>query len=217
MKIAILSASPKMSSDSVSRFMAETAAKHFADRGIETMRIDVRESMKSNSCLQAFETMNEADALMFIFPLYIFCVPGLLMHFLQDYAGSRIENNKKIYAVVNCGFPDPKINAEALRVIRRFAAHTGNVYRFGTAFGSGGMIKGAQNAPFVKKAMEAFHRAIDLMAEDLHWEGNALSEDIDIAIRFPRIAYMFMGNRSWRQGAKKNGLRKRDLYRTPYS
>jgi multimeric flavodoxin WrbA len=217
MKIVILSASPKMSSDSVSQFMAEIAGKHFSNRGIETVCLDVRESMKNNSCSQAFATMNEADALMFVFPLYFFCIPGLLMHFLQDYVDSRDGKKKKIYAVVNCGLLDPKINAEALRVIGRFAAHTGNSYRFGVAFGCGGMLKGAQNAPFVKKALKAFHRAIDFMAEDLHCETNALSEDIYIAFRFPKIAYVFMGNRSWRQMAKKNGLIRRDLYRAPYA
>jgi NAD(P)H-dependent FMN reductase len=217
MKIAIISASPRISAGSVSGFIAEVAAKRFADSGIIAERIDVRNCMTNKGCDQAFAMMNGADALMFIFPLYFFCVPGLLMRFLQDYADANPGTSKAIYAVVNCGFPEPKINAEALRVIARFAAHTGNHYRFGAAFGSGGMLHDAQNTPFIKKAMKAFDKTISLMAEDMQQKERSLSQDTYISIRFPRIAYVWMGNRSWRQMAKRNGLSKEDLYRTPYA
>jgi multimeric flavodoxin WrbA len=216
MRIAIISASPKMSSDSVSRFIADAAAKRFDQKSLETVRLDVRQSMKNNGCVQAYSIMRDADALLFVFPLYFFCAPGLLMRFLQDYAEGQDGKRKKIYAIVNCGLSDPKLNSEVLRVMGRFAAYTGNIYRFGAAFDNGGMLEGAQNTPFVKKAMEAFNCAIDCMAEDVQQDKSMHQEDIYIALRFPRFAFVFMGNLMWRKLAKRNGLRRDDLRHAPY-
>ena len=93
--------------------------------------------------------MREADALLIVFPLYFFCLPGMLTQYLDDYAQFIGVKGKtqKVYTIVNCGFPEPEINTEAIRVMQSFSRHVGASFRFGIGFGSGGMILGAQQAP----------------------------------------------------------------------
>jgi len=54
------------------------------------------------------------------------------------------------------------------------------------------------------------------MAEDTFSSGNKPIRDILISMRFPRKLYFLMGGFGWNSGAKRNGLKKEDLYRKPY-
>lgn len=70
--------------------------------------------------------MLHADALIFVFPLYIFCLPAILMRFLQDYRRYLTDHTNEtgrmlVYAIVNCGFQESDINSEAVRVVRSFS------------------------------------------------------------------------------------------------
>lgn len=210
----LISASPRTINQTTSVFLSVIAEKRLAAEGISAQRIDVRKSLKTD--MQAdFAAMSAADALIFIFPLYFFCVPGMLMQFLQDYAVHRAahpgNDMQRVYAVVNCGFPEPEINTEAIRVIERFSRHIGATFGFGVGIGGGGMLEAAKDAPFMKAVFTGLDDAIARMAQGMG-EQNAM-----LAPRFPRRLYFMAGNMGWKQMARKNGLKKKDLYRKPYA
>jgi hypothetical protein len=145
------------------------------------------------------------------------------MRFLQDYHQYRAEHPEKGkkakgYAVVNCGFPEPEINEEAVRVIRSFSQKIEADFRFGVLIGSGGLISGAKDAPFMKKTMEKITGAFETMKSDVLEISQAerTAENIYITPNFPRRLYLFMGSTGWRMMARKNGLKRKDLYRRPY-
>jgi putative NADPH-quinone reductase len=84
---------------------------------------------------QRLQTMLEADSLVIIFPLYIYSLPGILMRFLQDFYAyylvrSGVSKVRKVFAVINCGFPEPEIcsggrrssKASARKSARSFAS-----------------------------------------------------------------------------------------------
>lgn len=215
-KTIILSASPKKGEPSVSASLAELAKAQFENAGLKADIIDVGQSLKNSE--PVFEAMRSADAMLIIFPLYFFCLPGMLMRFLEDYAASAgaKQAGQKIYTIVNCGFPEPGINEEAIRVTKSFAHHTEGEFGFGVAFGSGGMALGAKDAPFMKKPMGDIINAMDRMASEIVQNTSASSETLCIGVSIPRWMYFLGGNVGWHQMAKKNGLKKRDLYRTPY-
>lgn len=217
-KMIILSASPKKGEPSVSNLLSDMSKEKFSSSGIQADIIDVRKTLTGQSCTPAYETMREADGLLIVFPLYIFCMPAMLTHFLEDYAqyiGSQGQP-QKVYTIVNCGFPEPEINEEAIRVIQSFSRHVGACFRFGIGVGSGGMIMGAKEAPFMKKAMTTLSSAFDLMAKDMCDDHLPPLKNAYIRVSFPRRLYYFCGNLGWRQLAKQNGLKKSDLYRQPY-
>ncbi len=215
-KVTILSASPKKGEPSVSAYLSELAKEQIEKSGLKADIIDVGKALKN--CEPAFEAMRSADAMLIIFPLYFFCMPGMLTRFLEDYAKSdgQKRSGQKIFTVVNCGFPEPQINEEAIRVIRSFAKHIGADFGFGVAFGSGGMVLGAKDAPFMRKTMSDFISALDQMTADIQQDKQASSHTVYIGVKIPRWMYFLGGNIGWRQIAKMNGLKKNDLYRTPY-
>jgi len=164
-----------------------------------------------------------ADAIIISFPLYYFCLPGMLTRFLVDYqtyctARGKLNKQVKVYAIVNCGFPEPEINLEAVRVIQSFSRHLNAEFRFGVLIGGGSMMVAAKEAPFMKKAVQKLNSAFTSMAVDIQAENFTTMESIYIEAKYPfsRPLYYFMGGRGWITMARKNGLKKKELYRKPY-
>lgn len=216
--VVIISASPKIGEDTVSGALADMAKNQFSD-DVSVSMVDVRKSFSGRQNDKNFDIMLEADALIFIFPLYIFCLPGILMRFLQDYALYRQQHpnprSPKVYAAVNCGFPEAWINEEAVRVIKSFSKHIGARFRFGILIGGGGMLLGTKDAPFMKKTLAKISEAFRNVAVDIA-DGEVPQKDFYIEMNFPSKLYLFMGNMGWKQLAKRYGLKKKDLYARPY-
>lgn len=219
--IVFISASPKIKEKSVSGFLANMAGDSITGN-VEKIFINVRQSINKHKTIEDFKKISQADALIIAFPLYVFCLPGILMRYLEDYhkflneTGKTSNSKTKVYAIVNCGFPEPDINQEAMDVIRSFCRHIGADFRFGLLIGGGGMLLQAKDAPFMKKTMRNLENAFQTIALDLENDQNEEKDDIRISMNFPRRLYFFMGDRGWVSIARKHGLKKKDLYRKPY-
>jgi multimeric flavodoxin WrbA len=219
--IVFLSASPKAEEESATGLLVEMAGDRIEDGVAVKTFIDVRQSFKKHSTLEDFEKMSKADALVIAFPLYVFCMPGILTRFLQDYYQYIMESGKssgrlKVYAIVNCGFPEPGINIEAVRVIRSFSSHIGARFRFGILIGGGGILVGQKGKSVMKKTVRKLNNAFTEIATDISSELPTAVENIHIDTGISRFLYLFIGNLSWPWLARKNGLKKKDMYRQPY-
>ena len=218
----LISASPKAKQEkALSEYFSSLGESHIKSSQIHVSRINVYKSMVKGHTEEEFKVMADADALIVIFPLYFFCLPGMLMRFLQDYekylAVQENETKKAlVFAVINCGFPEPEINEEAVRVIESFSQKVGAEFRFGVLIGGGGMIVGAKEAPFMKRTMAKIVSAFELMKDDISANCRSACENIYIKVNFPRKLYFFMGNCGWSSSARRYGLKKKDLYRKVY-
>ncbi len=217
--VVFLSGSPKVKQDeAVSDFLAKRGAKLLADESLDARVICVRETLLHHQTEDAFAAVQNADAIVVIFPLYFFCMPAMLTRFLQDFAVRYPVASKKtnVYAIVNCGFPEPEINLEAMRVIDSFSRHTGRTFGGGTLVGCGGMLLAAQQAPFMKPLFEEIDGLFSRIHQDLNGQEPAKTLLSNTAAKFPRFLYFLAGNSGWHMAARKNGLRSNDLKRKPY-
>lgn len=219
-KVILINGSPRLEEKTASAGFLAHVKVILKDDEYEKQFICVRKSLKDGPEAD-YAGMLKADAIIFAFPLYIFCLPGLLMRFLEDYVKYSNEHGgqkrpAKVYAIVNCGFPEPEINMEAIRVIGCFSRHIGARFRFGVLVGGGPMISSAEGIGPVKKAYEKLDAGILAIADDIRGESSQALPNILIKPSFPRRLYLLMGSMGWKQQAKKNGLRKADLYRRPY-
>ncbi len=218
--IVILSASPKPTkSTAASAFLAEMFASRVEGAEVAAEIINVRESITKNQTAIAYQKMTNADAIVFIFPLYVFCLPGILIRFLQDFETYVNENGRlfketRLYAIINCGFAEPEINLEAAHVIKSFSQKVGAAYGFSILIGSGGMLQSTLNAPFMKKTKERLNSAFDSIKHSVLQPGAA--SDVYISAGIPAKIYYAIASISWRYTIKKNGLKQKDLYRKPY-
>jgi multimeric flavodoxin WrbA len=171
-RVVLISASPKASEKSTSGLLTAMLEETMKTAGLDVSRVDVRKSLLKGQTEAGFAAMLHADALVVTFPLYIFCLPGILMRFLQDYDAFRSKRpdnagEKRVYTVVNCGFAEADINQEAVRVIQSFSRKTNTLFRFGIMIGGGGMLQEAKDAPFMRKTLAVLNGAFKMMAEDI--------------------------------------------------
>ncbi len=217
--VVLLNASPKVNQEeAVSQFLAYRGKACLKDDSLNVQVISVRETLLHRKTEETFLTVQQADALVAIFPLYFFCMPALLTRFLQDFVAQypAAEKQTNVYAIVNCGFPEPEINLEAMRVIESFCQHTGRTFGGGLLVGCGGMMLGAQQAPFMKPIFQAIDGLFFRVKLDLESDKPAGKTLLSVAAKFPRFLYFLCGNSGWHMAARKNGLRSKDLYRRPY-
>ena len=217
--VVFLSGSPKVKQDeAVSDFLAKRGAQMLANDSLETRVISVREALLHRQTEDAFAAVQNADAIVVILPLYFFCMPAMLTRFLQDFAVRYPAASKKanVYAIVNCGFPEPEINLEAMRVIESFCRHTDRTFGGGNLVGCGGMLLGAQQAPFMKPLFEEIDGLFSRVAKELESIEPVKTILSNIAVKFPRFLYFLAGNSGWHLAARQNHLRSKDLYRRPY-
>jgi multimeric flavodoxin WrbA len=221
-QIVLVNGSPKPDKDqSASEVLIHLLENNINSSAADIHQVNVRQSLIKNKTDEDFHIISKADAVIFIFPLYVFCLPGILMQYLQEYfmywsKDQYIRKQMKIYAVVNCGFTETDINEEAIRVIRSFSRQIGASFRFGVSIGGGGMLLSLTTASFMKKTLSELKDAFKIMCSDIAEDGSGIISDIMVPIRIPRKLYYFFGNQGWFQSAKKNNLKKKDLYRQPY-
>ncbi|EGW41051.1 NAD(P)H-dependent oxidoreductase [Desulfosporosinus sp. OT] len=156
--VVLITASPKINEQSVSKEFLEMAGDQINSDLFSKSFIDVRKSFLTHKLTEDFETLAKADVMIISFPLYYFCMPGMLTRFLVDYhnyctTSGNVKKPVKVYAIVNCGFPEPEINLEAVRVIKSFSQHLNAEFRFGVLIGGGPMMIAAKEAPFMKKTV----------------------------------------------------------------
>lgn len=218
--VVLVSASPKIGTISVSGFLTDLQENQMKEQGLDLYRIDVRKSLTKGTPENDFQAMLQADAIIFTFPLYIFCLPGLLMRFLQDFfeyqSINKNDHKPYVYSVVNCGFPEAWINQEAVDVIKSFSRSIGATFRFGVLIGGGGMLVRTHDKPFMRKTMNKIVGSFRVIGKDVISKSNRMLENISVTQNFPSRLYYLMGNMGWVYVAKKYGLKKKDLYRQPY-
>ncbi|MEN6419835.1 MAG: flavodoxin [Clostridiaceae bacterium] len=221
MKLTIINGSPKVDGNpSVSDYLSALAETQIQNGAFGIERFSARKSVLAGST-DAFSAMAESDAILLVFPLYFFCLPGILTRFLQDYAAfvktqPQSGEAPSVYAIVNCGFPEDEISSDALRVVESFCRAIGAKYRFGLMIGGGGMLLGAKDAPFMKNVMATINEFLLQAQSDITAPQETEQHTMRAFVKFPRKLYFMMGNIGWKMQAKQNGLKPRDLKKKPY-
>ena len=125
------------------------------------------------------EQLAAADALILVFPLYAYALPGALMRLLEDYyeyvrSGKEYNRRATVYAIVNCGFPRPVVFDECLRVLRNFCRRLSLTWRFAVCISSGPVVAATKRVPFLDLKLK---KAIAAIASDLKNSDSAPGED----------------------------------------
>jgi hypothetical protein len=219
-KVVILNGSPKINEGSTSEALGDIVEARFARKDLAVARVAVEKSLRLHQTDADFSKMSQADALMLIFPLYIFCLPGLLQRFLQDYrlylAGHPTTGTPRVYALVNCGFPEADINQEAVRVVASFARAIGGSFGFGIMAGAGPLLTGARQAPFMNHTLQELDRLIDRMADDIQADVAPARPPFSLPAPVASRVYLWMGNLGWKRTIHKAGLSEKAMLARPY-
>ena len=163
--------------------------------------------------------MEDSDIWIIALPLYVDTLPGHLTWWLKQFEMNRNTLSEKkrirVYGIVNSGFPEARQNADALHILKFFCRKNALTWRFGIGMGMGEPYKQMKDMPLNSYMKRDILHAYQSLRDDLKDEESPEKENLYTAVRFPRFLYTMMGSVGWVSRARKNGLKKRDLYARP--
>lgn len=124
------------------------------DKEFNKAAVSVRVKLKDHYPEDVLIKLAKADAIIFVFPLHNYGLPGALMRLLEDYYESAKGNvnltNTFVYMVVNCASPRARETCgEAIRVMRNFCRRLSFNWRFAVCIGTGPVVVMTRKIPFL--------------------------------------------------------------------
>ena len=198
---------------SVSHTLAEYLGGQLRDRKVSVRTLYLAGMRNSPERQKEFQdSLSRSGLTVFLFPLYADQLPSIVVEALEDWADQRSVNplgsDRKLAAVVNCGFPEAGQNDAALAVMERFAAVEGFEWLGGLTLGGGGGIPPGDSLTRMGGMAANLRWALDLSAISLA-AGLPLPGEAWQAVRKPLMPawlYLFFGNLGWYWGAWKSGV-----------
>lgn len=209
MKIALINGSPK-TKDSASGLILKELQELISLKN-EIVNLSFTKKQLGRSDL---ELLQDCDAMVFAFPLYVDSLPSHLLScliqletFLKNTAFSR---GCTVYAIVNCGFYEGRQNTLALDIMKSWCARAGVIWGGGLGVGGGGMMPMLSHVAAGKGPKKNFSNALNTLSKRILCQETG--ENICFSPNFSRMLYKVAGEMGWRQSAKSNGLTRRDLW-----
>lgn len=209
MRIALINGSPKVK-DSSSGSLLEDLKKFLTEKS-EVTEIAMH---LPNVSEETIKELNNADAWVFAYPLYVDCIPAHLLSCLVQLEETGCYNRDKyIYGIVNCGFYEGIQTAPAMDVLRNWCVKIGFHWGGGIGVGGGGglaMMSGPEpdkgpKAPINKGLGELAEKILKCGTQENHY----------VSVAFPRFLYKLGAQMGWRQLIRANGGKVKDLGRRP--
>ncbi|NLB33863.1 MAG: hypothetical protein GX818_08910 [Tissierellia bacterium] len=130
---------------------------------------------------------------------------------MEKYFSLRKNNDLYVYTIVNAGFYEGKQAAIAIEMMQNWAEKAKLKWGQGIGIGGGGMMSMISNSTDSKGTMKDVHIALTHLAENILTCKTA--DEIYTSPGIPRIVYKIGGEMGWRQSAKKQGLKTKDLFK----
>lgn len=227
--------SPKVKSPSTSAVLGGYVLNQLKQRGWETESLTLRGNLlKGNGQTEFVGAVDRANLILLAFPLYIDSLPFLMMKSLEvmaEYISAHPqESPKRLFAIVNNGFPEAHNNTPALAICQRFAIDTGMIWLGGLAMGAGPALFGGlpiegterKGRPPVKHVIQALDIASAALADGqiVPSEADKLMAKTPIPLmpfRLWRWLFIKMSKQHWRQRAAVNQVGEEELLAQPYA
>jgi hypothetical protein len=131
--------------------------------------VSVKAKLEGSYPVETLKDLATADALILVFPLFTYALPGALMRLLEDYgsyaeSGNDYNRHASVYAIVNCGFPKPVIFNECMRTLKNVCRRLTLEWRFAVCISSGPIVVKTRQVAFLDLKLK---RAFAAVAADL--------------------------------------------------
>ncbi len=165
--------------------------------------------IRGNDFTLLMEEIEQADAIVIAFPLYVDSVPApLIKLFSMIEEAIKASNITRtiVYAICNCGFHEAEHTTIALEIVENFVHRSGFAWGYGIGIGGGGIVA-TQKKDMAKGIAKNVYFTLQDMSNAIQ-SGNCRERNVFVTPKFPRFLYKLTGDISWKMMARKNGVGK---------
>ncbi len=211
----MINGSPKTGKNNSQYFINELEKMLQDSRDLSSPEIINIRIKRPNIDDASVEQILTSDILILCFPLYVDAIPSHLLGILQDLEGCFRNQTKKplVYTMVHCGFYEAVQNHLALEMIRHWCSRSGLIWEQGLGIGGSEMQGNLDSVPCGHGPKKNLGRMMGSLADSIVHQSSG--PDLFANPNFPKLGFVFMGSIGWCQMAKKNGVRKKELYAQP--
>ncbi len=188
MKVLIINGSPKIENSN---------SEVLVNKLNNYINADIIQINRKNYKQDFSDIINNYDTLIFAFPLY---VDGIPSHLLESLTNLTIEN-KNVYAIVNCGFPEGNHAKQGLDIIRNYCIHNNLNYKGGLGIGGCGGLNGMSKNRLLKFINVNINKYIKDLSNSIL--ANEEFNNVLTKINIPNYIYRHIGNMSWKKDLDK--------------
>lgn len=205
MKISIVNGSPKAEA-STSRLMIEYLTPFIGNNEITVYSIGKKDLTNAQ-----FADMQNSEALIFVFPLYIDSVPSNVLRLLARLERQGFADKKpQVYCIINNGFFEGKQNHIAFDIMKNWCRAVGLRWGQGVGLGAGEMLPFLKDIPPGHGPNKNMGKAFEELAKNV----SALKSggDLFVSPNYPRFLWKISASLYfWYPKAKKNGLKRKEI------
>src|SRR5665648_521357 len=144
-----------------------------------------------------------AQKAILIFPLYVDCIPSILLGFLNrlEKLGEKYKNRPTVYIIINCGFIENEQNEVAISIMEYFLKKNSFKYGGVLSIGSGEAIMDYTFRGLVKGKLKKYKKE------------NERGETLSIKTHIPISKWFFVkaGNKYWSLKGTSHGKTKMEM------
>jgi hypothetical protein len=182
---------------------------------------------------ELFSLVDRADLVVPAFPLYVDSLPALVTQALEVlYAGRRAlmeSGTRRIFPIVNNGFPEAYQNAPALAICRNFAEKTGMIWAGSFALGAGEALVHGQpltekkrKGPPVPYVIHALREAAFMLDQGgrvsgAPWKSLKRTPFPMMPFFLWRRMFISFAAMGWKKQASKYGIKSLQMNARPYA
>lgn len=192
-KLMMINASPRAPRSNSKKY-AEIFEKY------SPLHTDYFEIKKSNH-LELCHMMGDYSNIVFIFPLYVDCLPVTLLNFLKTLEKNLPDHKPVVSVIINCGFIEPQQNNIAVEILQFYCIEKGFPFGSVLKIGSGEAILGTPFQFFLKMKMKKF--AVSLPGGKY--------KNIQVTMPISKKMFLKGSTAYWEEYGKKNGISKEEM------
>lgn len=200
--------SAKPHHDSTSEALGTALTRRLESRGwaCSTVRAATVTKLGKEGSPDLVEAARGASLLIVASPVYIDCLPALVLKGLGDLVDASVVGaGPAVLPIVQCGFPEATHTRLAVEVVAQAAAAAGWAWAGHLAFGGGGLVGGTDidRHHQLRKLQQAFDRVADALDA-----GAPVPGDLTAALSVPLVnpaVYRRVGDVGWLVQAIRHG------------
>ncbi len=210
----LLIGSAKSKGSSTSEALGRYLCDRLVAQGWDYQAVHVHSALRTEEHTRAtLEAVDASDLVLLAAPLYVDCLPYLVIRTLETLAyhrsgqDSETVKSPQFAAIINCGFPEAVHNDVAIAICEQFASQTNMAWAGGLSLGGGGFIGGKDPAE-LRFGAKSICQSLDMASDALAMGQPVPTEAIDLLAKpaIPAWLYTTVGNLGWHLTSWQEGV-----------